>query len=616
MPVKKQSPRQRGKLCRLLMAKKRSKGNKENLGCQKNKATIRKQKLRENPSFRQEEQKQDTKHKRCVRTRPEIRKKHQMNDKLAKTAKRENFDECVEQFQVSIKLGPTCACLSCDGLFFKTSMKNVKLDDLALKLSKIFTENLLRLGLPGEEWICITCFRSIKQGKVPKLSHTNGFSFSLIPEELKGLTQLEERLVAPRIPFMMIKKLGIGAQCGLKGNVINVVNPINETATVLPRNFNDASVIQLMLMRKMAYKQPYIFETIRPQKVYNAARYLAKQELYEMEGIVLSDIWLDKISTAEKVPFQIDEVIDVDRTAEDTNTNGNDDKKPDQIGQETLLMEMNDISENDVIKFAPGESRKPISLLMDTHAEALSFPTIYCGKQRVMKDPKITRTDIAKSDARNKDRRCAIPSKLLYSYKLSQTFQIANQNSLCLRKKRGKSSSVTAEKLLNNEFVDNLIQHDDGYKLLKNIRSSPAYWQDKQKTLMAMIRQFEIPTLFITLSAAETKWNELIVILKKVLQNEIITEEMAEQLTWEEKADLIRKDPITCFRYFDYRLRMCNKYLLLNNSETFKDHPIQDSYARIEFQHRGSPHVHGLYWLKNAPKFKEDDPNSFEECTK
>lgn len=130
------------------------------------------------------------------------------------------------------------------------------------------------------------------KGKVPKLCFSNGFNFPSIPEVLKGLTQLEERLVAGRIPFMMIQKLGIDRQCGLKGIVINIMNPINETASILPRSFNEASVIQLMLMRKMEYKNPYMFETIRPKKVYDAARYLANTDLYKDEGIVLSDEWL------------------------------------------------------------------------------------------------------------------------------------------------------------------------------------------------------------------------------------------------------------------------------------------------------------------------------------
>lgn len=411
---------------------------------------------------------------------------------------------------------------------------------------------------------------------------------------------------------MLIQKLGIDRQCGLKGNVINVINPINETANILPRRFNETSVIQLMLMRKMEYRTPYLYETVRPKKIYDAAKYLSKTVLYQEEGIVLSEDWLRTIGTDE-IPFVVDpEKKSCDPIVEDLDTKPIDDLNPG--GQETLLIDFDAIENNEAIRFAPGEGQRPISLLMDLNAEALSFPSIHCGERRTFKIPGITHTDIAKSDARHRDRRCAIPSKLLYSYKLAQTFQIANQVNLCLRKTLN-SKQTTAGNLLNENYVNNLVKHDDGYKLLKNTRSSPAYWQDKQKVLMAMIRQLGIPSLFITLSAAEVKWNELIVILKNVLDSISITEEEAENLTWENKADLIRRDPITCSRYFDYRLRQCNKYLLLNKSGVFKDHPVLDYFTRIEFQHRGSPHMHGLFWLTGAPKFDESKSESFKQCT-
>lgn len=42
-----------------------------------------------------------------------------------------------------------------------------------------------------------------------------------------------------------------------------------------------------------------------------------------------------------------------------------------------------------------------------------------------------------------------------------------------------------------------------------------------------------------------------------------------------------------------------------------------DYWYRFKWQHRGSPHVHGLAWLHNAPNaeqaLKEDDPSSKRE---
>ena len=132
---------------------------------------------------------------------------------------------------------------------------------------------------------------------------------------------------------------------------------------------------------------------------------------------------------------------------------------------------------------------------------------------------------------------------------------IKSATSIALRK-HVRSTNVTAGNALNDAFMTNLIQHDDGFRILKGIRSSPAHWEAEKKKAVAMIRQFGLPTFFITLSAAETKWLELLVILSKTVDNVVITEEEASNFSFTEKARLIRSDSITCARYFDFRF--CN----------------------------------------------------------
>jgi len=180
--------------------------------------------------------------------------------------------------------------------------------------------------------------------------------------------------------------------------------------------------------------------------------------------------------------------------------------------------------------------------------------------------------------------RCAVPHKVLHSYKLSQNHHVASSISVCLRKKKG--NSATAGQLLNDNFLSDYISHDFGYKLLKDVRTSPAYWESKTKQIFAMIRQEGIPSLFITLSPAEAHWSELLVILKKVLDDKIITEEEASNLCYEEKAYLIRKDPVTCARYFDYRLRTAFSILFKPQKGIFFPFKLKDYTWRIEFQHR------------------------------
>lgn len=165
-----------------------------------------------------------------------------------------------------------------------------------------------------------------------------------------------------------------------------------------------------------------------------------------------------------------------------------------------------------IIKMAPAENNIPLSLLFDNNAEVLSFPSIYGGvPRRLNQAVKLTDSDIAKSEARNYDSRGRKPTKIFFSFLRLRQIQIISQIRICLRKKkRADGTPITAGQLLNRDFVEGLIQHDDGFRMLKNIRSSPAYWGNQKKKALAMIRQLGKPAFFITLSAAETKWNSLL----------------------------------------------------------------------------------------------------------
>ncbi|XP_061393643.1 uncharacterized protein LOC133329165 [Musca vetustissima] len=210
---------------------------------------------------------------------------------------------------------------------------------------------------------------------------------------------------------------------------------------------------------------------------------------------------------------------------------------------------------------APGEGRRPIDMIIDADSEELAFVSIYCGKKR----------SCAESDVMTDD---------------------------------------AVENALDDSYMNSLIQHDDGYRILKGIRTSPAHWEGEKKKAVAMIRQFGLPTFFITLSAAETKWLELLVILSKTVDNIDISEDDASNLSFSEKARLIRSDAITCSRYFDFRFRQLFSLFKMNDG-IFDEHFVEKYYWRVEFQQRGSPHIHGMYWLKDAPKIDLTNSSSF-----
>ena len=99
---------------------------------------------------------------------------------------------------------------------------------------------------------------------------------------------------------------------------------------------------------------------------------------------------------------------------------------------------------------------------------------------------------------------------IFWKTKFKKINQIHQQVSFALCRTQTKGKKITAQTLLDKQQRQNIINYDDGYWIFKNIRSSPPYFEHKKKELMAMIQQLGIPTLFISLSAADTKWVELL----------------------------------------------------------------------------------------------------------
>ena len=74
-------------------------------------------------------------------------------------------------------------------------------------------------------------------------------------------------------------------------------------------------------------------------------------------------------------------------------------------------------------------------------------------------------------------------------------------------------------------------------------------------------------------------------------------------MTWEQKSDLIQKDPVTCARNFEHMVQLFIRDVLKSNVSAIGE--IADYFYRVEFQQRGSPHIHGLFWVKKAPQYEK-----------
>jgi len=74
-------------------------------------------------------------------------------------------------------------------------------------------------------------------------------------------------------------------------------------------------------------------------------------------------------------------------------------------------------------------------------------------------------------------------------------------------------------------------------------------------------------------------------------------------MTWQQKSNLIQKDPATCARNFDHMVQLFICDVL--KSSVLPIGEIADYFYRVEFQQRGSPHIHGLFWARKAPQYEK-----------
>jgi len=207
--------------------------------------------------------------------------------------KEEKLEIKLQRFITKAKEGPTCICVCCGSLWFRSSVQKISPAIMQAKHDQNFLDRIFHVKC-SDSVICRTCYSYAQKGKVPRLALSNGLNFPEIPDVLKDLTTLEERLVALRLPFLQIRNLGVDRQCGIKGNVVHIPNDLDTSVACIPRTEDQASIIPVILVRRLDHEKPYLFQMVRPVKIYEAAKYLLTTPIYKEEGATLSLDWLEK----------------------------------------------------------------------------------------------------------------------------------------------------------------------------------------------------------------------------------------------------------------------------------------------------------------------------------
>ena len=476
-------------------------------------------------------------------------------------------------------------------------------------------------------YICNTCHRHLSKGKIPPEAYANRLELHTVSHELQTLNTLEKHLISLMVPFMKVIRLPKGGQQKLKGPCVMVPADLQNTLTTLPRCDTDSpQIIKLKMKRKLTYRGHYDYQQVNMKKVYDALQYLKS----DVKSVHYEDIDIE--NTVHLLPDETH--IDSDNT-ETPDSHHPDSQHQDQSDADnertdvtdetetpedqsagpvldTFLMPVDMIQEalpfcpDSILSIAPCEGNRPTNMFRDKRCEALSFPNHFPDGRNTLTEErpvKLLPSKYFQARLMNVDTRFASdPQYIFFAHYITELNFISSNISIALRKGKRNTKDgrrITAHTLSQRQGIDHVTKEDTGFRHFPTLKGSPDYWRKTQHDLFAMIRQLGIPTFFCSFSC-NNDWPEIVTAIK-AQQGENVD---VTTLSWEEKCNILASNPVTCARIFDHRVKLFLSKVIRSPANPIGE--VIDWFYRVEWQARGSPHIHCLFWIKDAPILGKD----------
>ncbi len=537
------------------------------------------------------------------------------------------MQKAISAFRCQILHGPTYICTVCHRALFPNQVKmcnrtryvkNVHIAASCLTGKYVHACDSacsVSCALPEErrqEWICHTCDSHLKRGSMPSIAVANKLELPPIPAELLELNVLERQLIAKIVPFAKIVALPKGQQRSVRGSVVCVPSEVEKTVNCLPRPNSESQLLQVKLKRHIKFRGYQHFHTVN---MHNVLAALAKLKAMHSE---YKDILISDAATFEFLP---DDELDDTEEKQEVGVSEQDDQNVSTEEKDELrpgltldtCMQPLDIGQDllsygeGIFSIAPAQGKKPVGFFKVPKLEAMAFPVEFPSGQNTIDEAR----EVALSpsmyfnarlfcvDARfAKDQ-----SYLFFAQFVTETHMARNSMSIQLRKGKPvtKDGRRISNKLLQDDLeVQRLVHSRDATRFMQPLRGTPSYWEKTLRDLQAMIRQLGTPTFFCTFSAAEMRWPEVITAIKAQQGEQVDFSE----LDWTTKCEILRSNPVTVMRMFEKRVDALMNHLLLSPAQPIGE--VEDYFYRVEFQARGSPHIHLLAWVKGAPEFENE----------
>ena len=256
--------------------------------------------------------------------------KERREDQARRKQKSRNHENSFEHFFTAVQYGPIFICVCCHQKHFDCNVDEFTGDliaELEGKFPKLFDDAIVddeiwdkdaqdyirridylkvdkdihrNISNP-QNYICRTCTKHLKKGKVPPMSYKNGlemYKYEKDEEEKLDLSEVASMLIAKNAIFQKLYLLPKSRWSAVKDRLINVPIPTEvtqETINSLPKLPTKAGLTAVKFKRKKEYKQSHKQAFINPQELIEAVKILI-QKHPEYKDIKVVDNYVDILS--------------------------------------------------------------------------------------------------------------------------------------------------------------------------------------------------------------------------------------------------------------------------------------------------------------------------------
>ena len=179
-----------------------------------------------------------------------------------------------------------------------------------------------------------------------------------------------------------------------------------------------------------------------------------------------------------------------------------------EIPKEVPKLDCSDSTEPFVL--APGEGMVPTNIMRDKDWDTKGWPCLHpSGKYGLYYNREVPISEILYTKQRLHNKNTSFANNPSWIFAIQQFLErnaIERQIDVAFQKGKIETTGSSVKVLSDH----------DAYSFFKSIRGTPKYWQMRKNDLLAMIEQLGPFHCFLTLSAAEKRWPEVIIaILEK-----------------------------------------------------------------------------------------------------